>query len=586
PMHSPTDRIDLLVSFDAETVVRHARDVVPEGGIIYDPKLTDTPLEKIPTLEAHAQATLGAYLEERKLDKTVGRMLEDAKQRGIRCFPIPYDELLNQLSEALGGVSFIILRKVINTLAVAASCRLLGYDIGFLEKALADVFRGKQKVIDMNVQASRITYEYASEELDPSDDFPYCLEPIETDEPQVYLNGNQAVALGKILAGCSFQSYYPISPATDESVYLEAHPTFPLNGDQEQGSILVVQTEDEIAAITMATSAALIGARAATSTSGPGFSLMAEGLGWAGMNEVPVVVTLYQRGGPSTGLPTRHEQGDLRFALHAGHGEFPRIILASGDLEECFYDAAQVFNYAERYQTPTIHLIDKALASTTQTYPIFNTDDVRIERGQLLSEAELENEDEYRRFRFTETGVSPRTIPGTRGGIFWNTGDEHDERGHITENPTLRSRMMEKRNRKLETAAVEIPSEEKWNLFGDPEAETIILSWGSTKGAILEAMERLSEEGHRLRFLQVRLLSPLPADDIREILGSAKRRIGIEMNLSAQFAGWVREKTGITMNYQVVKYNGRPISSDELYEALQMILSGDAPERIVLSRGV
>lgn len=217
----------------------------------------------------------------------------------------------------------------------------------------------------MNVRAVKLTYDFVRDTF-RTQDFHFRLVPEETSERRLLVNGNQAVALGKLAAGMTFQTYYPISPATDESVYLEAHETFPATNGEE-GSVIIVQTEDELAAVTMASGAALTGARSATATSGPGFSLMAEGLGWAGINEVPLVVTLYQRGGPATGMPTRSEQGDWQFAIHAGHGEFPRIVMASGDNTEAFYDAAQAFNYAERYQMLVIHLLDKALASTMQT---------------------------------------------------------------------------------------------------------------------------------------------------------------------------------------------------------------------------
>ena len=244
------------------------------------------------------------------------------------------------------------------------------------------------------------------------------------------------MGIAKILAGCRLQTYYPITPASDESEYLEAHENIELEktiGDEAQamqGAVTVVQTEDEIAAITMAVGGALTGTRASTSTSGPGFSLMCEGMGWAGINEVPVVITLYQRGGPSTGLPTRHEQGDLRFALHAGHGDFPRIVLASGDLEEMFYDVPRSFNYAEKYQLPVVHIVDKAMANSDMTYKIFDPSLAKIERGKLIKDFIPGHEGEYfERYKQTVSGVSPRPAIGTKGGIYWNTGDEHDERG-------------------------------------------------------------------------------------------------------------------------------------------------------------
>ncbi len=404
--------------------------------------------------------------------------------------------------------------------------------------------------------------------------------------------GNEAVALGKLVGGCRVQTYYPITPAADESEWLESHEIFDLDGGQAggQGSILVTQTEDEIAAITMATGAALTGARAATSTSGPGFSLMVEGLGWAGMNEVPVVITHYQRGGPATGQPTRHEQGDLKFVLSAAHGEFPRIVLCSGDIEECFYDAIRIFNYAEQFQMPSIHLIDKGLANCSMTIPTPKADLVGIERGKLIqgNGQSANNTGEYHRFQFTDDGVSPRAVLGTPGHRFWNSGDEHDEMGHIEEDPENRVKMMDKRMSKLETAAREIPEEEKVNFFpsSKKQADITIVSWGSTKGAILDAMKLLERDGVGVEFLQIRLASPFPTETIRERLPGARLLVDIEQNFSGQMAAVIAEKTLIEIKNKIVKYNGRPMSRDEIYQSVKQVLSNPSQNRrIVLTHG-
>jgi 2-oxoglutarate ferredoxin oxidoreductase subunit alpha len=336
----------------------------------------------------------------------------------------------------------------------------------------------------------------------------------------------------------------------------------------------------------MAVGGALTGTRTSTSTSGPGFSLMAEGMGWAGINEVPVVITLYQRGGPSTGLPTRHEQGDLKFALNSGHGEFPRIILASGDLEEMFYDVPKSFNYAEKYQLPVVHIVDKAMANSDMTYKIFDPSLAKIERGKLIKGAVVGQEELfYPRFKETVSGVSPRPVIGTKGGIYWNTGDEHDENGHISEDPLNRDAMMEKRMRKLELAEEEIPPTEKFNFFGPKDAQVTVVSWGSTKGAILDAMEALNSEGISVNFLQIRLIHPFPTRHVKEILASAKTIVDVEMNFSGQLGGIIREMTCVPVERYIVKYNGRPMSSEELYGALKQIAEGTAPNRLVLRNG-
>src|SRR5437763_991812 len=350
------DWIDLLGGLDRETIFRdmnqphpthrgHRHEVSPGGGIIYDRSLNLTP-------------------------DSFGR--DD-----IKLFPIPYMDLLVEALKEFGKDKELSKYQVmVNTIALGASLGLADYDFGLAAEAIREGFTGRKAALgDLNVNAAKRGYEYAKTSFG-GDAFPIKLRKQPLSGKRMMIRGVQAVAIAKLKAGCGFQTYYPITPATDESEYLESH--------QKDYNMIVVQAEDEISAINMATGAAHAGVRSATSTSGPGFSLMAEGLGWAGINEVPVVVTLYQRGGPSTGLPTRHEQGDLRFALHAGHGEFPRLILASGDLEEAFYDTVRVFNYAERYQTPVIHLIDKALANSDVTLPPYDVNKVKIERGALL----------------------------------------------------------------------------------------------------------------------------------------------------------------------------------------------------------
>lgn len=572
---------DILVSADAETVFLHALDVKAGGALIYDPRLAETSLSKVVALENRARRDLQQYLQSKSLPETLGGMLQDAQSRGVRLYPVSYDELLQKIMGEKAP-QLAQAKRLANTMAVAASCALVGYDIKLLERALEDIFSGKKKVIELNLRACELAYEYMARNF--ARDFPITLEPITASESRIYVTGTQAAALGKLAAGCTMQTYYPISPATDESEYLESHQIFERRADGApgRGAIVVIQVEDEIAAITMATGAALAGARAATSTSGPGFSLMVEALGWAGMNEVPVVVTLYQRGSPSTGLPTRHEQGDLRFVLHAGHGEFPRIVIASGDLEECFYDAIKALNYAEKYQLPVIHLLDKSLASSSQTCAVFDPLKGHIDRGMLI-EGAVGNS--YKRFAYTETGISPRAVLGAPGGIFWNTGDEHDELGHITEDPVERIQMMNKRAKKLEIAAREIPLSEKINIFGDPDSELVLLSWGSPKGAILDALEALWAEKLSVCFVQCRLLSPLPSDDLKKLLERTKRRACIESNCSGQFASLVRESTGVAMDHLIVKFNGRPITMDEVYHSVKEILSDKAPRRMVLTHG-
>jgi len=572
--------VDLLAAFDAETAVRHINEVVPEGGIIIGSQQMNTKVLDMPTLPAEFKAELTKFMKEKNVGETLNDWLNYAKQKNIRVFPVPYMDLLNQIGAKLGIAKISKITRMINVLTIGISFALFKYDRSLAEKAVRATFSGKPKIADMNVTALNHAYDYAEEHFKNA--FKHRLEKTNVDEERLFLTGNQAVAMGKVLGGCRVQTYYPITPAADESEYLEAHQILKTAG--EDGAIVVIQTEDEIAAVNSASGAALAGARAATSTSGPGFSLMAEGLSWAGNSEVPLVITYYQRGAPATGLPTRNGQADLRFAMHAGHGEFPRIILASGDIQECFYDAAKVFNLAEKYQMPVIHLLDKAMANCSQTYPVFDYGKFKIERGEILTEKELEGK-EYQRFRFTETGVSPRVVLGAKNGVHWYTGDEHNETGHISEEPLNRRRMIEKRMKKLELVEKEVPVEDKLKFYGDIDSENIVVSWGSPKGAIIESLEKLKQEGFNIGFVQVRLINPLPTEEVKKALEGKKRIIDIEDNFSGQLGGIIKEQTGIAPNYHVLKYTGRPMTTTEVHEALKAILTDKAFEREVLMFG-
>jgi 2-oxoglutarate/2-oxoacid ferredoxin oxidoreductase subunit alpha len=589
-IRSHVNDVNLLATFDAETLIRHAEEVALGGGILYDPTFANVEIDKVEPIETLVVLRIKSRLEKQGLPGNVSGILEEAKRRGVNLYPIPYNDIIAKTGAQIGEHQLSKLSRIVNVLSVAASFALLGFDPNYLNQSIERAFSGKKKVIDMNEIGAKLAYDAAKIQLNQS--FRFQLRPVQN-QPRLFLVGNEAVALGKLVGGCRVQTYYPITPAADESEFLESHGNFDIfdgTAPNKKGSILVTQTEDEIAAITMATGAALTGARAATSTSGPGLSLMVEGLGWAGINEVPVVITHYSRGGPATGQPTRHEQGDLKFILSAAHGEFPRIVLCSGDLEECFYDAIRIFNYAERFQMPGIHLIDKALANSSYSILPPKPDLVPIQRGKLIQGNGKENDgaEPYRRFAFTEDGVSPRAVLGMPGYRFWNTGDEHDEMGHIEEDPDNRIRMMDKRMMKLDTAAREIPEEEKVNFFpsSKKQADATIISWGSTKGAILDAMKLLEKEGLGVEFLQIRLVSPFPTETVKHRLTGAKLLIGIEQNYSGQMSAVIAEKTLIDVKNKVVKFNGRPMSQDEIYKSVKQVISNPTQNRrIVLTHG-
>ncbi|HJU78202.1 MAG TPA: 2-oxoacid:ferredoxin oxidoreductase subunit alpha [Nitrososphaeraceae archaeon] len=587
PVNSHLEEVNVLVSFDAETVFRHA-DKVSEGGmIIYDSSLAETVLEEVPTIDFEASNRIRKLLQDSGQSINLKGMVEFAKSRGCMVYGLPYFEMLETVAKNMNDPKLSKISRVVNVMAISASISLLGIKKEMLINAIQEVFGSKPKLLASNIEAAKYAYSYIDTKYDAKN-IKYKMTPKDALKDHLLLSGSQAAAIGKLLGGCRFQTYYPITPASDESEFLESNQIIDQD-DGKNGCIVVVQTEDEIAAITMAIGASLTGVRAATATSGPGFSLMAEALGWAGMNEVPLVVTMYQRAGPSTGLPTRHEQSDLLFAINAGHGEFPKIVLASGDIEETFYDAIKAFNFAEIFQLPVIHLLDKAISSSIQTCKRFSNN-LNIERGEFKNSID-KNQSEgaaghFQRFKLDDSPISTRVPIGTENAIFWNTGDEHTEEGHISEDPENRNKMMDKRMKKLDLALEKISQDDMAVCHDfDSDGKNVIVSWGSTKGAILEALEKLSEDGHKMKFIQIRLLYPFPTETVKKFLKDAKLVIDVEMNYTSQLGSLVQQNTGREIDYKIVKYNGRPMSTTEIYIALKAILSGNNERRIVLDGG-
>src|SRR5438105_7382328 len=355
----------------------------------------------------------------------------------------------------------IVMRNIV---ALGASVGLIGYDEELLLDAIRDSFKGrKAEAAEMNVLAVQAAAEYARSQFVKRPERQIQALPVAQRQSRILIKGVQAVGIAKLKAGLGLQTYYPISPATDESVYVES------KGPSYQCT--VVQCEDEIASINMAVGAAHMGIRAATSTAGPGFALMPEGVGFAAITEAPgPVIFLWQRGGPSTGLPTRTEQADLQFALHPAPGDFPHIVVASGYIEDAFFDSFESFNWADRYQMPVVVLLEKFLASSMFSSEPIDMSKLKIDRGQIYQPADADG-DGYRRHAITADGVSPRTLPGMPGGIFSTTSDEHDPEGHITEGVENRIAMMRKRMANLQTAAREIPADTKSTMHGPRPAE-------------------------------------------------------------------------------------------------------------------
>jgi len=380
-------------------------------------------------------------------------------------------------------------------------------------------------------------------------------------------------------------------------VYLERH--------QRDQNLLVVQCEDEISSINMAVGAAHMGVRSATATSGPGFALMVEGIGFASITEAPgPVIVMYQRGGPSTGLPTRQEQGDLQFVLHPAQGDFPHVVTAPGDLRECYQDVFSAFNWADQFQLPVVVMPDKKLAAAYTTIDTLELKYDKIERGKVFTGSEWTPADtsgaefassnghasgnghatgdvkEYLRYAFAEDGISPRSRPGVPGGRFWSTTDEHDPDGHITEGVGMRMAMMHKRMNKLALIAKAIPKDQQFMLHGPETADLTVVAWGSTKGTVLDAIKVLEERGRKINFLQCRLMRPFPAEDVERILKAAKHSVLVEENYSGQLGSLIREQTGVLLEDRILKFDGRPFSEDELVAAFENALDAAAPQRV------
>jgi 2-oxoglutarate/2-oxoacid ferredoxin oxidoreductase subunit alpha len=400
-----------------------------------------------------------------------------------------------------------------------------------------------EDVIDRNILAIRRGYEIG-EEIAESGTISVALRKDNGVNGELLLEGAEALGFGAIAGGCNFISSYPMTPATGVFTFLAQH------GDEF--GIIAEQAEDEISAMNMMLGAWYAGARAMVSTSGGGFALMTEGVSLAGMIESPAVINLGQRPGPATGLPTRTEQGDLEHVLHAGHGEFPRVIYAPGTIHDAFHLMRRAFDMADKYQIPVFVLSDQFLVDSLHNVPPLDFSGVKVEHHFI------ETDNEYRRYRVTKTGVSPRGIPGLGKGFVCLDSDEHDEEGHITEDPEVRVAMVNKRLRKMESIRKEtIPPE----LIGSRKYKTLVIGWGTTYGPIREVIEQTGNLD--LAFLHFRQVFPVHGDAAK-YMKRAERLIIVENNATSQFGRLLRAATGIEIKEKVLKYNGMPFSVEEL----------------------
>lgn len=445
--------------------------------------------------------------------------------------------------------------RVLGSIAVGIILKLFSLKVEDGARVLKEFV--KEQYLDVNIQALSKGYELA--------DSRYPLHRGEGMEDMI-LTGNEAVGLGAIAAGLRFYSAYPMSPSTSVMEYL---------ADQSlEAGIVVEQAEDEIAAINMAIGASFAGVPAMTGTSGGGFSLMVEALGLAGMAEIPIVILNVQRPGPATGLPTRTEQSDLKFIISASQGEFPRMVIALRNHNDAFHQTARAMHLAEKYQIPVLLLSDQYLGDSYATVKPYNLAGIHRVDPKRTAETYLaknmSGQDEaldYRRYRFTEDGISPRLIPGISKHLVTADSDEHDEYGKITESAEVRTRMMDKRLGKLKLLEQEL---QEPKFIGADDFDYLLIGWGSTYGPIKEAIRLLNKEKEkRYAALVFGDIYPLPQKLLKEKAGKAGSIINVEQNATGQLAQLIREQTGIECNFSILKYDGRQLSSEEIADRIR-----------------
>ncbi|GIM44801.1 pyruvate ferredoxin oxidoreductase subunit alpha [Collibacillus ludicampi] len=504
------DQLDMLLAFDQETIDFNAHEL-REGGII---------------------------IADSKFNPVV------PEGKNIRFYSVPFTKLAEEAGSSI----------MKNMVALGASACILGLTPELFESIISDRFSRKgQKVVEQNMEAVRKGFNFIQQEGGAIEEF--RLEKGDG-KKRLFMMGNDALALGALAAGSRIMPAYPITPASDVMEYLIKK--FPKVGGH------VIQTEDEIAAITMTIGANFAGVRAHTATSGPGLSLMMEAIGLAGMTETPVVIMDTQRGGPSTGLPTKHEHSDFLAALFGTHGEIPKIVLAPATAEECFYFTIDAFNYAEQYQCPVIVMTDLALSMADQSVEPFDYDRIKIDRGKLATEEELAavaQGELFKRYKFTEDGISPRVFPGQKGGIHHVTGVEHNEVGRPSEDAANRTKMMDKRLGKLK--GVKLSNAVSYT--GPEQADLLVIGIGSTIGVIDEAVERLTAEGKRVAHAHVRVLSPFPTEELQNYVNHAKQVLVVENNATGQLKH-LMQMFGVKGEFKsLLKYDGNPYLPFEVY---------------------
>ena len=505
------DRLDIILALDKETIDLFNRKLKPNGLILFDSILSS----------------------------------KDLSYKKDSLIPLPITEIAKGLSAPI----------IKNTCALGFLGRLMGLNENELSQALKEKYHTKgDEIVEKNLKALKEAYNYDGDIFNKED---YFLSIPEKKSSKAVMMGNEAIGFGALMAGCRFIPSYPITPASEVMEYMGK--VLPRYGGA------MVQVEDEIAAITMAVGASYGGVRSMTATSGPGISLMMEGIGLAGITETPVVIADIQRGGPSTGLPTKHEQSDLFAIYYGGHGEYSNIILSPSTVEDCFYDTIRAFNLADKYQCPVFILSDLSLGLFPQTIDDLDYNQVVIDRGKVVIKDELSNIERgtFKRYRLTEDGISPRSFPGMLNGGHHVTGIEHNELGLPLEKPENRKNMMEKRLSK--TAPLE--NEESIDIYRTNNSNnTLFLTFGSVFGAIKEAAY-LSDK--KIDFGAIRMIRPLPKKQLTSLLENYDKIVVVENNYRKQLASIIKEELGYHNKiHSITKYDGTNFTINELVEKI------------------
>jgi len=513
---SPSYSCDVVLALNKDAIYYHKEAINSGGAIIYDKDIDISNL--------------------------------NVKQ-GVKLIALPTKELLEKI-----GASPLMA----NALQIGAALAIIDYPIGIFEQVIKDEFSRKgEEVVAKNIAAAREGYSYVKSQGDPI----VSLKPI-SDKKKFFATGNELLALGALKGGMKFYSAYPMTPASSILHYL-------CEIEREAG-IVVKQVEDEITGINEAIGASYAGVRAATGTSGGGFALKTEAVALAGLSETSIVVYLASRPGPSTGLPTWTEQGDLRQALHAGQGEFLRVLIAPGDPKEAFELSAQAFNYAEKYQLPVIVLSDKFLSESVFSFD--ELPEVKIERGKMVEKPKTQVGSRFKRYEFTKDGISPRTLPGTPNGMHVASSYEHDEFGFSTELFSMRKAQVDKRAAKLKKMLKELPLPK---VYGGNDAEITLVAWGSMKLPALEAIEMLKKDGIKANLIHFSIVYPLDGRKVKKMLKAAKHTVLFENNSTGLFRGLLRECCGWKPDFTILKYTGRPVYAEELVREVKKIINAN-----------